>query len=100
GIPHVYPKDLEKLQIPIPCPDNPKKSLEIQKEIVRVLDQLTETTNKLKNELETERENRKKQYEHYCEQLFRFESKDVEWKEIKDVFSIKRGKRLIKSELL
>lgn len=31
GVPHVYPKDLAKLEIPIPCPDNPEKSLAIQK---------------------------------------------------------------------
>ncbi|WP_270821847.1 restriction endonuclease subunit S [Aeromonas sp. QDB14] len=29
-------------RIPIPCPDNPKKSLEIQAEIVRILDTFTE----------------------------------------------------------
>ncbi|WP_313360031.1 restriction endonuclease subunit S [Empedobacter sp.] len=65
--------ELKKLQIPIPCPDNPEKSLEIQQEIVRILDQLTETTNNLKNELENERQIRKKQFEFYREQLFRFE---------------------------
>jgi type I restriction enzyme S subunit len=30
--------------IPIPCPNNPKKSLEIQTEIVRILDTFTELT--------------------------------------------------------
>src|SRR5690606_4206243 len=29
---------LAKIQIPIPCPDKPKRSLEIQAEIVRILD--------------------------------------------------------------
>ncbi|MGV0928390.1 restriction endonuclease subunit S [Empedobacter sp. ULE_I145] len=73
GIPHVYPKDLEKLQIPIPFPYNPEKSLEIQQEIVRVLDELTTLTNQLTTELETERQNRKKQFEFFREQLFTFE---------------------------
>lgn len=59
--------------IPIPCPDNPEKSLEIQQEIVRVLDELTTLTNQLTTELETERQNRKKQFEFFREQLFRFE---------------------------
>ncbi|WCM43579.1 restriction endonuclease subunit S (plasmid) [Flavobacterium sp. CBA20B-1] len=93
-------EDFKKFQIPIPCPDNPEKSLEIQQEIVRVLDDLTSLTNQLTTELETERQSRKKQFEFFREQLFRFEEGEAEWKEIKDIFSIKRGKRLIKSELL
>ena len=70
--------ELKKLQIPIPCPDNQEKSLEIQHEIVRILDQLTETTNNLKNELENERQIRKKQFEFYREQLFTFEEDVVD----------------------
>lgn len=62
---------IKKFKIPIPCPDNPEKSLEIQQEIVSILDQLTETTNKLKNELETERQIRKRQFEFFREQLFK-----------------------------
>ncbi|WP_291089577.1 restriction endonuclease subunit S [Empedobacter sp. UBA7494] len=85
GIPHVYPKDLEKLQIPIPCPDNPEKSLEIQQEIVRVLDELTTLTNQLTTELETERQNRKKQFEFFREQLFRFEEGNIEFKTLGDI---------------
>ena len=34
GVPHVYPKDLAKLQIPIP-------PLDVQQEIVRILDRFT-----------------------------------------------------------
>ena len=48
-------------QIPIPCPDNPKKSLEIQAEIVRILDTFTELTTELTTELNA----RKKQYNYY-----------------------------------
>ena len=62
---------IKKFKIPIPCPDNPEKSLEIQQEIVRVLDELTSLTNQLKTELETERQNRKKQFEFFREQLFK-----------------------------
>jgi len=62
--------------IPIPCPDNPKKSLEIQAEIVRILDGLTELTTELTTELIT----RKKQYKHYLDQLLSFEDGEVEWK--------------------
>src|SRR5690554_2076636 len=63
----------DKYLIPIPCPDNPEKSLVIQQEIVRILDELTSLTNQLTTELETERQNRKKQFEFFREQLFRFE---------------------------
>lgn len=42
---------LAKIQIPIPCPDNPKKSLEIQAEIVRILDAFTSLTAELTAEL-------------------------------------------------
>jgi len=83
---------LEKFKIPIPCPDNPEKSLEIQQEIVRVLDELTSLTNQLKTELETERQNRKKQFEFFREQLFTFEEGKAEWKSLKDVAKISNGK--------
>lgn len=61
----------QQIVIPIPCPDNPEKSLEIQQEIVRVLDELTTLTNQLTTELESERQNRKKQFEFFREQLFK-----------------------------
>ena len=41
GIPAVSKKQMQSFQIPIPCPDNPKKSLAIQAEIVRILDKFT-----------------------------------------------------------
>src|SRR5690554_5719782 len=63
--------DFKKFKIPIPCPDNPEKSLEIQQEIVRVLDELTSLTNQLTTELDTERQNRRKQFEFFREQLFK-----------------------------
>ncbi|MBN0440765.1 restriction endonuclease subunit S [Pseudomonas aeruginosa] len=66
---------LEDFQIPIPCPENPKKSLEIQGEIVRILDAFTE----LATELSTELTARKKQYNHYRDQLLSFEDDEVQW---------------------
>lgn len=68
GIPAVSKKQMEGLQIPVPCPDNPKKSLEIQKEIVRILD----TFSVLTTELTTELNSRKKQYNYYCDILLNF----------------------------
>lgn len=70
-------RDLKKLLIPIPCPDNPEKSLEIQAEIVRILDTFTELTAELTA--------RQKQYAYYREQLLTFEEGEVEWKALGDV---------------
>ena len=53
SIPYITMPMLESFPIPIPAPQNPKKSLEIQAEIVRILDNFTELTA------------RKKQYEYY-----------------------------------
>ena len=64
----------KKIQIPIPCPENPKKSLEIQAEIVRILDTFTELTAELTTELTA----RKKQYNYYRDQLLSFEEGEVE----------------------
>lgn len=76
---------IKKFKIPIPCPDDPKKSLEIQQEIVRVLDELTSLTNQLTTELETERQNRKKQFEFFREQLFNNKSDNESWKILEEI---------------
>ena len=81
--------EIGKLLIPIPCPENPKKSLEIQAEIVRILDAFAELTTELTTELTA----RKKQYNYYRDQLLSFEEGDVEWKTLGDVVAtIKTGK--------
>jgi len=66
--------------IPIPCPDNPEKSLAIQSEIVRILDKFTAITAELTAELAA----RKKQYNYYRNQLLSFEDDEVEWKILGD----------------
>ena len=78
-----------EIQIPIPCPDNPKKSLEIQAEIVRILDTFTELTAELTAELTV----RKKQYNYYRDKLLTFEEGEVEWKTLGEVaIEFGRGK--------
>lgn len=79
--------ELKKLLVPIPCPDNPEKSLAIQAEIVRVLDAFTAMTAELTAELNM----RKKQYNYYRDQLLSFEEGDVEWKALGEVFNIFAG---------
>ena len=80
-MPQIATPDTDKFEIPIPCPENPKKSLEIQAEIVRILDAFTELTAELTAELTL----RKKQYNYYRDQLLSFEEGDVEWKTLGDV---------------
>lgn len=88
GVPHVYPRNVFPLKIPIPCPSNTKKSLAIQGEIVRILDAFTELT----TELTTELNMRKKQYNYYRDRLFDFKDGDyVKWKPLGEVFDIFAG---------
>jgi type I restriction enzyme, S subunit len=62
----------DEYEIPIPCPDNPKKSLEIQAEIVRILDAMTAHTISITDELRREIELRQKQYAYYRDLLLSF----------------------------
>lgn len=64
GIPTLDAFVIEKLQIPIPYPNNLKKSLEIQQEIVRILDSFSMLTAELQA--------RKSQYEYYRNQLLAY----------------------------
>ena len=81
-------------KIPIPCPENPKKSLEIQAEIVRILDNFTKLTAELTAELTA----RKKQYNYYRGQLLSFEDGEVEWKALGEIGEVRMCKRILKSQ--
>ncbi len=71
----------KKFPFPIPCPTNPKRSLEIQAEIVRILDAFTE----LNAELSAELIAREKQYKYYRNKLLSFKEDEVEWKTLDDL---------------
>ncbi|WP_370553372.1 restriction endonuclease subunit S [Edwardsiella tarda] len=87
--------------IPIPCPNDPEKSLAIQAEIVRILDKFTALTAELTAELTA----RKKQYNYYRDQLLSFDEEqekpiyleklldgvEVEWKSLGEVAEIYGG---------
>ncbi|HIA7649603.1 TPA: restriction endonuclease subunit S [Escherichia coli] len=73
--------DLSKIKIPIPCSNNPEKSLAIQSEIVRILDKFTALTAELTAELNM----RKKQYNYYRDQLLSFKEGEVEWKSLGEI---------------
>ena len=80
SIPRLSRLSVEKLLVPIPCPENPEKSLQIQAEIVRILDAFTAHTAELTAELTA----RKKQYNYYRDKLLSFEDGEVEWKPLGD----------------
>jgi type I restriction enzyme S subunit len=81
GIPALRTGEILNIPIPVPCPENPRKSLEIQAEIVRILDAFTELIAELTAELTA----RKKQYNHYRDQMLSFEDGDVEWRSLGDL---------------
>lgn len=81
---------LVEIGIPIPCPDDPKKSLAIQAEIVRILDAFTELTAELGA--------RKKQYKHYRDQFLSFEGCDVEWKTLGELVTTVTAPSKVKRE--
>lgn len=67
GVPSMNQKKLGRILIPVP-------PLEVQREIVRILDQFTTLEAELEVELEAELEARRTQYEHYRNHLLSYES--------------------------
>lgn len=92
----VSSKDLSKISIPIPCPENSKKSLEIQAEIVRILDAFTAMTAELTAELSL----RKKQYNYYRDKLLSFEEGEMKWKTLGDVFKMRAGQHISANKIV
>lgn len=88
GVPSMNQRKLGRIQIPVP-------PLEVQREIVRILDQFTT--------LEAELEARRTQYEHYRNRLLSYESLashgPVEMVELGDIASIRRGRRFTLDQL-
>ena len=76
----VTPDKLNGVIVPVP-------PLEVQREIVRVLDNFT----CLSAELSAELSARRKQYEYYKDSLLPFEDSSVEWKPLGDICTIVRG---------
>ena len=81
GIKHPSMMSVLNMQIPIP-------SLEEQKRIVGILDTFTDYIEKLKQQIDQ----RRKQYEHYRDQLLDLEGKEgVEMKTLGELFTFKNG---------
>ncbi|MFA5521409.1 MAG: restriction endonuclease subunit S [Castellaniella sp.] len=78
--------NLGKIHIPIP-------SLDIQKEIVRILDTMTALNSELSSELNSELTRRQTQYDHYRELLLTFTPNQTIWKSLNEVAIIGTGNR-------
>lgn len=81
GIPQLTKPMVKDVRIPIPCPENLEKSLEIQTKIVGILD----TFSTMIAELAIDLSSRKKQYDYYRDQLLNFKDDEVEWKTLGDI---------------
>ena len=71
SLPQISLKVTEDFEMPVP-------PIEVQREIVRILDQFTELTEELTTKLAAELTARKKQYEYYRDKLFVFSGKAIE----------------------
>ena len=71
-IQRLYNENLRKTLIPIPYPNNPKKSLEEQNRIVAILNKFDTLVNSISEGLPKEIALRRKQYEYYREKLLSF----------------------------
>ena len=83
--------DIGKIKISIP-------PLEIQQEIVQILDNLTDSTEKLKIKLQEELTARKKQYEYYREELLAFRKHNVNWITLGEIGPVCMCKRIMKAQ--
>ncbi|MDN5351536.1 MAG: type restriction enzyme subunit [Clostridiales bacterium] len=97
----VTPNKLNDIKIPLP-------PLPVQQEIVRILDNFTELTGELKEELTAELTARKKQYEYYRDELFgrdydemlkRAEEKQMQIVSLEQLGSFTRGKRFVRNDI-
>lgn len=83
----------------------PAPPMEVQREIVRILDNFTSLEAELEKQLEAELEARRKQYEYYRDQLLSFKhltgggSNEVEWKTLGEVFIMKAGIHINANEI-
>lgn len=72
GIPQLTKPMIKGVQIPLPCPNDPRKSLTEQSRIVSILDKFDALTNSIIEGLPREIALRQKQYEYYRDLLLSF----------------------------
>ena len=89
GIPQLTKPMIRDIKIPLP-------PLNVQAETVRILDAFTELTAELTAELVA----RKQQYGYYRDQLLTFEEDDIEWKDLGELATLRRGRVMSKGYLV
>ena len=91
SIPAINKTDVDNILIPIP-------SLEEQERIVGILDTFTASIDNIKTQIEQ----RRKQYEHYRNTLLTFNKDDdsVEWKTLGEIGTMYKGKGIQKSDFV
>lgn len=80
-------------KLPLPCPDDSKKSMAIQSEIVRILDIFAKLTSELTAELKAERIAREKQFRYYRKKILTFDDVAVKWIPLGELATIGTGSR-------
>lgn len=83
GVPSLTQKVLNCIRIPLP-------PLAVQQEIVRILDSFTELTTELNKKLTAELTARRKQYEHYRDELMNT-AKDLQERSFSELFDFQNG---------
>ena len=99
-IQRLYNSDLEKIQLPVP-------PLEVQREIVRILDNFAIATTEIQQKLQEELAARQKQYEYYRDFLLTFKSNEstilnertnelelsgaIRWMKLGDICNVRDG---------
>lgn len=91
GVPSLTQAVLNKVQLPVP-------PLEVQREIVRKLDNFTSLKAELQTKLQAELQARKKQYEYYRDKLLSFAS-DIPLFQLGKVCDLQAGKAIKASEI-
>lgn len=81
---HLSVRDLQKSRIPVP-------PIEVQREIVRILDQFTQ--------LEAELERRRQQFEHYRNTLLTFTEEGGRWTTMGEIFEMRAGNAISALEI-
>lgn len=76
-IQRLYNENLKKTNIPIPYPDDVKKSLAEQQRIINILDRFDTLCNDISNGLPAEIKARQQQYEYYRDKLLAFKKKEA-----------------------
>lgn len=87
--PFLSVSDFSKIKVPVP-------PLEVQREIVRILDNFTELTAELQMELQAELQARAKQYKYYLNNFFENQKENLV--PLEQVGTLTRGKRFVHAD--